>query len=374
MDALGIIFSNIHDDNVPELTMERTMASIPFCGRYRLIDFPLSSMVNSGINKVGVITKSNYQSLMDHVGSGKDWDLARRHGGLIILPPFGVQESKTLYGTRLEALKTVTGFLGKSTEEYVVMSDSDIVCSMDFNDLLRSHVSQNADITLVYVKAPAEAVKEGANNIVLDVDKTGRITDMAFDPECSESAEVDLYANVCIMKRSLLLNLIADAVAHNKRHFAADILAANLSRFRIFAAEHKGYFVKISSLQSYYEESLKLLEKKKRDALFGNGHAVYTKVKDSAPTKYGNNCVVENSLIADGCEIEGEVYNSIIFRGVKVGKGTVVRDSVLMQGTVTGENGIINCIITDKNVIIKDRRVLSGCRTHPFFVYKNSVL
>lgn len=373
MDALGIIFSNIHDDNVPELTVERTMASIPFCGRYRLIDFPLSSMVNSGINKVGVITKSNYQSLMDHVGSGKDWDLARRHGGLIILPPFGVQESKSLYGTRLEALKTVTGFLGKSTEEYVVMSDSDIVCSMDFNDLLKYHLSKNADITLVYVKAPSDAM-EGNNNIVLDLDKTGRITDMAFDPETKKGETIALYANVCIMKRTFLLNLIADAVAHNKRHFAADILAANLNRFKIFAVEHGGYFVKISSLQSYYDESLKLLEKEKRDALFGSGHAVYTKVKDSAPTRYGDNCVVENSLIADGCEIEGEVYNSIVFRGVKVGKGTVVRDSVLMQGTTVGENGIINCIITDKNVIVKDRRVLSGCRTHPFFVYKNSVI
>lgn len=373
MDVLGIIFSNIHDDNVPELTAGRTMASIPFCGRYRLIDFALSNMVNSGMGKVGVITKSNYQSLMDHVGSGKDWDLARRHGGLIILPPFGVKESKSLYGTRLEALKTVTGFLSKSTEEYVIMSDSDIVCSMDFNDLLEYHVRKNADITLVYVNQKAETM-EGTNNIVLDVDKTGRVTDMAFDPGEEGKRKVSLYANVCILKRTLLLNLIADAVAHNKRHFAADVLYGNLQKFKIFAREHKGYFVKISSLQSYYEQSLKLLDKKKRDMLFANGHGVYTKVKDSIPTRYGSHAVVNNSLIADGCEIEGEVYNSIIFRGVKIGKGTVVRDSILMQGTLTGENNVINCIITDKNVIIKDRRVLSGCYNHPFFVYKNSVV
>jgi len=373
MDALGIIFSNIHDDNVPELTVGRTMASIPFCGRYRLIDFALSSMVNSGVSKVGVITKSNYQSLMDHVGSGKDWDLARRHGGLIILPPFGVQESKSLYGTRLEALKTVTGFLAKSTEEYVVMSDSDIVCCMDFNSMLEFHQKKDADITLVYVKTSSESVC-GTNNVVLQFNKGGQITDMAFDPVFEEKRKVSLYANVCIMKRTLLQNLIADAVAHNKRHFGADILAANLNKFRIFGFEHRGYFVKISSLRLYYEESLKLLDSKKRDALFENGHAVYTKVKDSAPTRYGENCVVRNSLIADGCEIEGEVYNSIIFRGVKIGKGTVVRDSILMQGTITGDNTLINCIITDKNVLIKDRRVLSGCKSHPFFVYKNSVL
>lgn len=284
-----------------------------------------------------------------------------------------MQESKALYGTRLEALKTVTGFLAKSTEEYVIMSDSDTVCSMNCDDILDFHEKKNADITLVYVKTGSDTLC-GSNNIVLGIDKSGKIDDMAFDPTYEEKQKVNLYANVCVMRRTLLQNLIADAVAHNKRHFAADILAANLKRFRIFATEHKGYFVKISSLQSYYEESLKLLDKKKRDGLFGGGNSVYTKVKDSAPTRYGENCVVKNSLIADGCEIEGEVYNSIIFRGVKIGKGTVVRDSILMQGTITGENSLINCIITDKNVLIKDRRMLSGCKSHPFFVYKNSVI
>lgn len=373
MDALGIIFSNIHDDNVPELTAGRTMASIPFGGRYRLIDFPLSNMVNSGVTKVGVITKSNYQSLMDHVGSGKDWDLARRHGGLFILPPFGVQESKSLYSTRLEALKTVTGFLSNSSEEYVIMSDSDIVCAMDFAALLKYHLKKNADMTLVYVNEKSESVS-GVNNIVLEIDKNGKISDMAFDPFYETKTKVNLYANVCVLKRTLLLNLIADAVAHNKRHFGADIIGANLTRFNICAFEHKGYFTKIASLQTYYEQSLALLDKKNRKGLFGTERGIYTKVKDSTPTRYGLKSVVNNSLIADGCEIEGEVYNSIIFRGVKVGKGTVVRDSILMQGTITGENSVVNCIITDKNVIIRDRRVLSGCKNHPFFVYKNSVL
>lgn len=372
MDALGIIFSNIHDDNVPELTMGRTMASIPFCGRYRLIDFALSSMVNNGVTKVGVITKSNYQSLMDHVGSGKDWDLARRHGGLIILPPFGVQESTALYSTRLEALKTVTGFLAKSTEEYVIMSDCDSVCSMDFTKLQEYHIKQQADITLVYVKSKSEDI-EGSNNIVLDIDQTGRISDMAFDPDNTPGRAVNLYANVCIMRRSLLQNLVADAVAHRKRHFGADILARNINRFRICAWQHEGYYVRINSLQSYYEESLKLLHKPVRDSLFGQG-GIYTKVKDSTPTKYGENAVVKNSLIADGCVIEGEVYNSILFRGVKVGRGTVIKNSILLQGTITGEHALVNCLITDKNVVVRDRRVLSGCATHPFFVSKNTVL
>lgn len=372
MDAVGIIFSNIHDNNVPELTMGRTMASIPFCGRYRLIDFALSSMVNHGVTKVGVITKSNYQSLMDHVGSGKDWDLARRHGGLIILPPFGVQESTALYSTRLEALKTVTGFLAKSTEEYVIMSDSDSVCSLNLTDLQEYHIQQQADITLAYVNVKSDTV-EGNNNIVLEMDENGKITDMAFDPDGVCGKTVKLYANVCIMRRSLLQNLIADAVAHRKRHFGADVLAQNVHRLKICGWEHKGYYVRISSLQSYYDESLRLLNKSVRNSLFGGG-SVYTKVKDSIPTQYGEKSVVKNSLIADGCIIEGEVYNSILFRGVKVGRGTVIKNSILLQGTITGEHALVNCMITDKNVVIRDKRVLSGCATHPFFVPKNTVL
>lgn len=371
MDALGIIFSNIHDESLPELTADRTTASIPFCGRYRLIDFALSNMVNSGMTKVGVITKSNYQSLMDHIGSGKDWDLARRHGGLIILPPFGVQESTSLYNTRLEALKTVTGFLAKSTEEFVVLSDSDAVCNIDYTELLNYHNDKSADISLIYYRANATQV-DGLNNIQLTINKNGRITDMAFDIE-KKDAEVCLYANVCIMRRTLLQNLIADAVSHGKRHFAADILASNVNHYKIYAWEHHGYFTKISSLQSYFDESLKLLDKKNRDGLFGSG-GIYTKVKDSVPTTYGDDSVVNNSLIADGCTIEGKVYNSIIFRGVKVGKGTVVKNSILMQGTMIGENATINCIITDKNVIVKDRRLLSGSLNHPFFVNKNTVI
>lgn len=370
MDALGIIFSNIHDENVPELTAARTMASIPFCGRYRLIDFALSNIVNSGITKVGVITKSNYQSLMDHVGSGKDWDLARRHGGLIILPPYGAYESTSLYSTRLEALKTVTGFLSKSTEEFVIMSDSDIVCTMDYCALLQAHKQSGADITAMYVRRPSNEIS-GANNVTFSMNDSGRITDMEFDS--SDVGNKNLYVNVCLMRRSLLINLISEAVAHGKKHFGKEVLAENVSKLKIYAYLHEGYFVKISSLQSYYDESLRLLDIDVRHSLFGSGR-VYTKVKDSIPTMYGDNAIVRNSLIADGCAVEGEVYNSILFRGVKVGRGTVIKNSIIMQGTISGENALVNCIITDKNVIIKDRRVLSGCASHPFFIPKNSVL
>lgn len=370
MNALGLVFSNIHDDSIPELTQLRTMASIPFCGRYRLVDFALSSMVNSGITKVGIIAKSNYQSLMDHVGSGKDWDLARRHGGLRILPPFGLKQN-VLYNTRLEALRGAQNFLNKSEEEYVIMTDCNIVCNMNYEELLNAHVKSNADITMVYVKKPYSAMKDKTNNIVLNVNEENRVTDIFFNPRTQE--DVNLYTNVCILKRRHLQALIADGFAHGYSHFVRDILARNTQNMRIFAYEHKGYFVEINSLNTYYTESLKLLEKPIRDEVFRKVD-VFTKVKDSAPTKYGANAVIKNSLVADGCSIEGTVENSIIFRGVKIGRGTVVKNSILMQGTITGENVSLNAIITDKSVVIKDRRVLSGCESHPFYIGKNSII
>lgn len=369
MNAMGLIFSNIHDRDIPELTQERTMGSIPFAGRYRLVDFCLSNMVNSGITKVGVITKSNYQSLMDHLGSGKDWDLARRKGGLHILPPFGLKEN-VLYNTRLEALRGAQNFLKMSDEEFVVLADCDTVCSMNYEDFIREHIEKRADVTLVYVKKEYDPQK-AHNEMVLDIDDSGRVTDIQFDPR--NAGVVNSATNVVIFRRTLLLSLLADAFSHDFKHFGRDVIARNVNNLRIMGVEHKDYFVQITSLNEYYSESLKLLDKDIYNKVFKSSN-VYTKVKDSVPTEYGNSAVVKNSLIADGCYIEGTVENSIIFRGVKIGRGTVVKNSILMQNTQTGENVTLNSIITDKSVVIKDRRVLSGCETHPFYIGKNSII
>ena len=369
MSVVGLIFSNIHDGNIPELTVKRTIASVPFCGRYRLIDFALSNMVNSGIDKVGIITKSNYQSLMDHIGSGKDWDLARHYGGLYILPPFGVHDNNSLYTTRLEALKNVMGFLSKSTEEYVVMSDSDMVCNINFREIIKEHAARNADITMVYSPKKKKDI-DGQFNAFLTTDEEGRIKEIAFD---SKRANVNLYTNICIISRVLLISLIGDAVAHGKTHFLKEIVMPGLRVLRVFGHEHKGFYEEITSMQKYYNENMRFLNAEVRNDVFRKAN-VYTKVKDSTPTEYGESAVVRNSLVADGCKIEGEVYNSIIFRGVKIGRGTVIRNSVVMQDTITGEGVTLNCIITDKNVVIRDRRNLSGCETHPFYIAKGTVI
>lgn len=365
MNALGIIFSNIRDDNVPELTMNRTIGAIPFGGRYRLIDFTLSSMVNSGITHVGCVTKRNYRSLIDHVGSGKEWDLARKNSGFVLLPPFGEEESSSLYSTRLEALKTVLGFINRCTESYVVMSDTNSVYNIDFNLMLKNHIEQQAAVSLLYVQKDISALS-GTNNVILKVNN-GIVKEISVDPKITGKANV--YTNICIMRKDLLVSLVSNAIAHGSKHFLKDTIAKNLNSMKVVGYKHTGYFEEISSLQRFYNVNMSLLEKSVRDDLFSN-HEIYTKIKDSAPTEYKANAIVNNSLISDGCIIEGEVYNSILFRGIKVGRGAVVKNCILMNNTTVGDYANINGVITDKNVVIRDRKVLSGCQELPYYLRK----
>ncbi len=371
MRAVGIVFSNIHDNSIPELVRVRTLGSIPFGGRYRLIDFPLSNMVNSGIDTVGVITKSNYQSLMDHVGSGKDWDLARKNGGLIFLPPYGNSESNTLYSSRLEALKGITGFLSRADEEYVVMSDCDSICRINFNDVIDEHIANHADITLVYKKLVPNSAWESKVTI-LNLEQDGRINSARISDPNSEKEE-NLFINIFIMKRTLLLNVVMDSIARGKSNFILDVIASNLQSMKVYGYEHKGFYTGVKSLLSYYKSNMAMLYYDTRSEIFGD-RSVFTKIRDSAPTKYGNSSIVKNSIIADGCVIEGEVENSIIFRNVKISRGAVVKNSIIMQNTQIGENCTINCIITDKDVTVKDKRVLSGSENHPFYIGKHMMI
>ncbi len=368
MRALGIVFTNMHDATTPDLVSKRTFASIPFAGRYRLIDFVLSNMVNSGIDTLGVITKSNYQSLMDHIGNGKDWDLARKNGGLIILPPYGNTMNNGLYTSRISALRGITGFLNRADEEYVVMTDCDMVCNIDYSKVIENHIANNADITLVYTKV--NGVTNLTNPIGLETEN-GRVK--SIKDVAGKTDEVNLFMNIFVMRKSVLQRFVLETTAHDRSHFTTELLASRVDDMVIRAYEYDGYVSCIDSLQNYYDANLALLVDENRKALFGD-QTIYTKVKDSAPTRYGNNAVVKNSLIADGCVIEGEVENSIIFRGVKIGRGTVVKNCVLMQNTVTGENVTLNAIIADKNVVIKDRRTLCGAEDHPFYIAKGSLI
>jgi len=377
MSAAGIIFSNIHDANISELTRNRTMASVPFGCRYRLIDFTLSNMVNSNINNVSVITHYNYQSLMDHIGSGKDWDLARRSGGIKILPPFitaYANNRNSLYSTRLEALKSVHNSISKIPDDYVVLSDCDVICNIDLKDMIKNHIESGADITIA-VKKVALTKEKAKINVIIDSDESGRITDVKAGLTNFEG-EADINLNIMVMNREYLQEIVLDAIAHNYDSLTKDVLLKNVNRKVYRTYRYDGYFACISSSQDYYASSMELInDSNVRNQLFGvKNRPIYTKVRNSAPTYYSPEAKVKNSLIADGCQIFGEVENSIIFRGTKIGKGTVVKNCILFQDTFTGENVKLNCVIADKNVVIRDNKNLSGDETLPFYLAKGKMI
>ncbi len=373
MTAAGLIFSNIHDKSLAELTNHRTIASVPFGCRYRLIDFALSNMVNSNINKVGIITHNNYQSLLDHIGTGKDWDLSRRSGGIKILPPFITSftgpEANKLYNNRLEALMGVTNFINRCNEDYIVLSDCDAVCNINIADVLAQHESNKADVTIVSTTKAFGDCSFNSSVACLESDADGRLTGVSkFKPT---DGIKEISTHLMVFTRRYLLKILGEAAARDYTSLYLDIFAKKLDTDRYFVYHYEGYYSIIGSLEGYFASNMALLDPAARKQVFEvPNFPIYTKVRNSAPTKYTSNAKVKNSYIADGCVIDGIVENSIIFRGVKVGKGAVIRNSIVLQDTYIGTDVSLNCVITDKNVVVNDGRILSGHETMPFFIGK----
>ena len=376
MSTAGIIFSNVHDNNIPELTSARTIASVPFGCRYRFIDFTLSNMVNSEIYNISVITNNNYLSLMDHIGSGKDWDLARRSGGIKMLPP-NVTVSYNSRGntsSRLEALKSVNYSLSKIKDEFVVLSDCDVICNIDLNDIIEYHAKNGADMTLAVKKMPLTA-EHARNNIVINSNDEGRITDILTYPD-NFSGDAEISLNMIVMRTDYLQRMINDSIAHNLTSLTRDVIAKNVDRCNFRVYRYDGFFANILSMKDYFKYSMELIKNDEaRKSLFEEkNRPVLTKIRNSEPTYYSDTSIVKNSLIADGCVIEGTVENSILFRGVKVGRNTTVRNSILMQDTLLGEGAYLNCVISDKNVVVRDGVMLSGVESQPYYISKRKMI
>lgn len=377
MTVAGLIFSNIHDQCIPEMTQRRTMASIPFGCRYRLVDFPLSNMVHAGITNVGIITHYNYQSLMDHLGTGKDWDLARRNGGIKILPPyvtaFENRAAGKLYENRLEALMGSANFINRCNADYLVLSDCDVLMNIDLREVVEDHVASGAYITLVTKKIDASKHPLDTVVHVLTLDGDRRVTDL--ETFCPESGTVQVCTNLMVISRSDLLSIISEADARGYHSFAQDIVVRQLRRKLIRAYEYDGWYAHLSSLENYFRNSMLLLGEEARNGLFRcEGRQILTKIRNSGPSRYTPGAVVRNSMIADGCTVEGTVENCILFRGVHIGKGTVAKNCILLQDTYVGSDVSLNCVVTDKNVVIKDGRNLSGHETMPFFIGKGAMV
>ncbi len=367
-NVLGLIFANMHDSTISDLTKLRTMGSVPFGARYRLIDFTLSNMVNSGINTVGVITKANYQSLIDHLGSGAEWDLSRKTGGLHLLPPYG-HINGGLYRGRLEALAGVIDFIRHCDAEYVLISDTDVICNLDFKKVVESHEETGADITVVYTKMVCDAERTRTKTL-LSVNDSGKVYDVLVRPEISGEHNVSL--NMFVMKKEFLQNLVIDMAGKSLYSFEVDVLQHMLPDLNVYGYRFDGYTTQIDCIKTYFNANMELMNPIVRKELFNSDDPIYTKVRDEAPAKYGLDSKCKNSIVADGCIIEGTVENSVLFRGVKIGKNAVVRNCILMQDTQVGEKCEMNYVITDKDVLIGNYRSIGGTETYPIFVGKRA--
>ena len=370
IDALGIIFPNSYDNQVPELVSERLMASIPFASRYRMIDFLLSSMVNCGIDNVSIIVRKNYRSLMRHLGSGRTWDLVRKKGGLNIVPPYAEKTVK-VYNGRVEALASILEFLKVQREKYVIIADANIAANFDFKAMIQAHEETGEDVTIAYKK---EEIAYGFMNLqattTTDLYYTlameeGRVKEIQINPK--EYGSQNFSMNIYLISRELLIEKITDAYARGYVYFERDILAPHLNDLKVYGYEFTGYSARISDIKNYFDENMKLLNDENLDALFGPS-PVYTTVRDDNPTRYIGSSKVKNAMVADGCVIEGEVENSILFRGVKVGKGAKVKNCILMQDTVIEGNVDVEYMITDKEVTITAGKSLKGTDSFPVFV------
>lgn len=367
MNAFSILFSDTFNyDRIGELTRNRNLASVPFGGRYRLIDFVLSSLVKAHVPNVGVITRNNYSSLVDHLGSGKDWDLDRKNGGLKILTPFANNKGNNYSKNKFEALNSIKAYIRHSLPEYCILSDTNIICNIDFKAMVQFHKQTNADMVCLYHK---RHVYEGGTSI--SVNENGQIIGSRYHG-ITRDEEDNFVLKVYVMKKSFLLNLIDTGITYAWEEFNRDFITKHFDTYKIYAMEQKGYCKVLRNIQDYYEANMDLLNPKIRREIFQSNTNILTKIKDSVPTIYGSSSNVKNSLIADGCKIDGTVENCIIFRGTTVKKGAVVKNSIIMQGAEISENCKITNIISDKNMNLGEGIVLTGSETLPFVISKNT--
>ncbi len=375
MDALGLIFAYEGDDNMGELSATRTTSSIPFGGRYRVIDFMLSNLSNAGINDVGIIMQEGYQSLLNHIGSGRDWDLARKLGGISLLPPFGYMQAGTSlhrfaakYRGKLDALLSIYDFIKNSKREYVVLTNGNLVTNIDMTSVFETHTKNGADITVVCTK---KHVGEPNRSLYYSFGKDGSAVSIFAYPQIANDNEC---LSIYVMKKNLLEYLINYGKIWDMCYFEREVLRSQLGELKIKPYFFDGYVAKMESPESYYRHSMELLNKEVRKSLFNAGSPIYARIRDEAPTYYSDVAHVEGSLVADGCIIEGRVENSILFRGVHIKAGATVKNSIVMSNCTVGENVFINYVIADKNVSFNPGGMFMGSCSYPSVIRKNSVV
>ncbi len=374
-NTMAIIFAYQRSEQMKALTEMRSLPSVPFGGRYRIIDFALSNLVNSGITKVGIITRTHYQSLMDHLGSGMEWDLNRKNDGLFVLPPFMVEgqgDSQEIYRGKMEALMNAESFIRRSNHDYVILSTANSVFNMNYDNAMDFHKAKDADITLIYKEGSYprnEAFQE--NDCFIRTDDDGRVTDIAIDPLVGREK---LSMGQMIIGKSLLETLIWECHNRSAYNLNLDVLKKRVKELKIYAYRFDGLYLPINSITSYYEANMELLKSEVRSELFYGRNKIYTKVHDDVPALYLDDSSVRNSLVSDGCIIQGTVENSILSRGVKVRPGAVVRNCIILHSCEIQNGARLEYCIADKNAVVRENSEMIGHELYPMVIPKGTVV
>lgn len=369
IDLHGIIYAFHSFPELGVLQTPRTAASLPFGGRYRLIDFSLSAMTGSGVRDVGVIMQRDYQSLLDHLRGGKEWDLSRREGGLRMLPPFGLPSSHLgEYKGCMEALSTVRSYLSDIRQRYVLLTRGDLVANIDFAAVYESHVRSGEKITAVCT----DHVPSIQHHRYL-LDRRGRAEDILCMPNSASGGVTAM--EVYVVNKDTLLELVDYCSAHRLVHFHRDAIKYYFSSggtMNVYM--HRGYNRHITSVREYFRGNMDMLCSPAREDVFDPTRPVSTREHADMSTYYGEKAVTRNCLIADGCSIEGELENCIIFRGSSIAEGAKLKNCIIMQNTVVGRGAELRNLISDKDVTIAESMTLAGGYELPLIVPKGTRL
>jgi len=363
----GIIFSYEKRNDLRELAEIRSAASVPFGGRYRVVDFALSNLVNAGVTDVGVVLHGRYQSMLDHLGSGKVWDLSRKRGGLKILPPFNYQKDWGVmpFRGKIEALAGVRSYLEEIRQDYVALMDGDLVANLPMADIYEQHVKSGADITVVCGN-DSFATEDGT---YYEMDAEGRVTEVLYNMNRPRGYRgLEVY----VLSTKLLRELVDECYAKDLFSWRRDVLRANKDKLNLHCYIWKGYAAQIRSVQEYYDRSMQLLEPGIRSDLFCSQRPIRAKGADKSSTYVSPDGTCINSLVGEGCRIDGVVENSILFPGVTVEPGAVVRNCVLFKETTVRKGAQLAYVIADKDVEIAENHTMMGQATYPVVIAKGS--
>ncbi|WP_160680238.1 glucose-1-phosphate adenylyltransferase subunit GlgD [Clostridium sp. C8-1-8] len=364
---LGIINLDENDSRITELTRTRPLASIPFAGRYRIIDFILSNMTNSGIENIGIFTKNKSRSLIDHISNGRPWDLHRKRNGLRV---FNFGDDDPIYDD-VHNFADNLEFFKYSKQEYVILAPSYMICNINFREIMHFHEKSNNDITVVYKKVNT-ADKSFIDCDVLNINEYGRIESVGENIGCAKEANICM--EMFLLRKDLFIELIYDSIRTGRNTKLKKSIYKSLDKLKVYSYEFTGYLSCVNSLQSYYKANMDLLNVRVNTELFYDNGPIYTKSKDESPTKYTKESQVTNSIIANGCYIEGHIENCIISRRVNINKGAYVKDCIILQNCIIGPNARLTNIIADKGAYIPKGQDLRGPESFPLVLEKQSIL